>query len=71
MKAEKLITFSTLIFILVIIWLLTENVSEFLFGLILALLTGVLVEIFYWRKARKKGGKDLIEILSSIFKKNT
>ena len=71
MKNQNIFVISVLAFIIVVIWVLTENVNDFIFSLISALFTGILVEIFYWRKARKKGKKDLIDILNSLFKKST
>jgi hypothetical protein len=34
-----------------------------------SLFTGILLEFLYWRKARKEGKKDLIDILIAKLKK--
>ena len=71
MKVEKIITASILTLIFILIWVVTDTVKDFIILSISTLLTGVIMEIFYWRRARKEGKKDLIDLLTAVFKKNS
>ena len=70
MNITKAITFLIVLIIISIVYFFANDMKSFIELLLIGVFSGLVVEFFFWRKQRKKGVKDLIDLIVSLFKKS-
>ncbi|MDA0327360.1 MAG: hypothetical protein O3C41_07480 [Bacteroidetes bacterium] len=70
MNITKVITFLIVLIIISIVYFFANDMKSFIELLLIGTFSGLVVEFFFWRKQRKKGAKDLIDLIVSLFKKS-
>lgn len=70
MNITKVITFLIVLIIISIVYFFANDMKSFIELLLIGTFSGLVVEFFFWRKRRKKGAKDLIDLIVSLFKKS-
>lgn len=70
MNITKVITFLIVLVIISIVYFFANDMKSFIELLLIGTFSGLVVEFFFWRKQRKKGAKDLIDLIVSLFKKS-
>jgi preprotein translocase subunit YajC len=70
MNITKAITFLIVLIIISIVYFFANDMKSFIELLLIGVFSGLVVEFFFWRKQRKKGAKDLIDLIVSLFKKS-
>lgn len=67
MDITKIITFIVVLIIIGVIWFFASDMNSFIELLLIGAFSRLIVEFFFWRKQRKKGAKDLIDLIVSLF----
>lgn len=70
MNLKTIITIILIMIVLAIIYFVSRSNDNFLELLIIGLIAGIFVELFFARKQRRNGKKDLVDIIARMFNKS-